>query len=77
MLKTAPIWAALMRRAFEIDVLECPKCRGRLKFLACITEREVITAILRCLHLPDAAPKIAPARSPLAPECDETLFSVD
>jgi uncharacterized protein YbaR (Trm112 family) len=27
-------WAALMRRAFEIDVLACPRCGGRLRLIA-------------------------------------------
>ena len=65
-----------MERAFEADVLECPKCHGRLKFLACITQPKVITAILRCLGLSDTAPEIAPARSPPTPEYGETLFDV-
>lgn len=29
-------WAVLMARVFEIDVLRCPDCNGRLKVLAAI-----------------------------------------
>ena len=44
-------WSELMRRAYEIDVLQCPRpgCRGRLKFIACITEPDEIESILRSL----------------------------
>lgn len=27
-------WADLMRRAFEVDVLACPRCGGRLRLVA-------------------------------------------
>jgi hypothetical protein len=27
-------WADLMRRAFDIDVLACPRCGGRLRLIA-------------------------------------------
>jgi hypothetical protein len=33
-------WATLLRRSFSVDVLECPKCHGRLRMMAVITERE-------------------------------------
>jgi hypothetical protein len=29
-------WASLLRRSFSVDVLECPKCRGRLRVVAVI-----------------------------------------
>src|SRR5882724_12828988 len=39
-------WADLMRRAFEIDVLACPRCGGRLRLIAIIEDPRVIEAIL-------------------------------
>lgn len=45
-------WATLMRRSMGIDVLECPKCQGRMRPIADITEREVVEKILRHLNLP-------------------------
>ena len=33
-------WANLMRRAFEIDVLACPKCGGRLRSIATVEDPE-------------------------------------
>jgi hypothetical protein len=69
-------WAFLMQRAFNADVLKCDKCNGRLRFIACITKPEAITAILRHLGLPETPPEIAPARSPPTPEFGDTLFDV-
>ncbi len=31
-----------MRRVFEYDVLECPRCRGRMKLIATITDPTAI-----------------------------------
>jgi hypothetical protein len=68
-------WAQLMQRVFEVDVLACD-CGGRLRFIACITKPEAITAILRHLGLPDTPPQITPARSPPVPDSANTLFDV-
>jgi hypothetical protein len=55
-------WAELMRRVFEIDVLECPRCQSRISIIAQIHPPAATRAILECLHLPTRAPPIAPAR---------------
>jgi len=39
-------WAVLMRRAFDLDVLRCPCCAGRMELIATIEERAVIAQIL-------------------------------
>ena len=39
-------WAALMHRAFAIDVLACPRCGGRLRLIATIHDPAVIRRIL-------------------------------
>ena len=57
-------WAVVMRRAFEIDVLACPRCAGRLKLVACITQPAAIRAILGHLSFPVDAPGPRPARAP-------------
>jgi hypothetical protein len=36
-------WADLMRRAFEIDVLACPRCGGRLRLIATIEDPDAIS----------------------------------
>jgi hypothetical protein len=43
-------WAALMRRAFGIDVLACAHCGGRLRLIATLHDPAVIRKILA--HLP-------------------------
>ncbi|MBI3784113.1 MAG: hypothetical protein HY270_12005 [Deltaproteobacteria bacterium] len=55
-------WADLLQRTFSIDILECPECGGRLRFLATIETRAIVEKILRHLSLPVEAPQPAPAR---------------
>ncbi len=58
-------WAALMRRAFEIDVLACPRCGGRLRLIATVDDPAIIQRILAHLACsrsgdsPGPAPPIA------------------
>lgn len=66
-------WATLLRRSFAVDVLECPRCHGRLRVLAVITEREPIERILTHLSLPASAPPLARARAPTSPDVDDDL----
>jgi Putative transposase len=56
-------WATLMERVFEVDVLACPRCGGRMRILAAIDSPDAIQSILTCLGLPTRAPPIAPAIS--------------
>jgi hypothetical protein len=48
-------WANLMRRAFDVDVLACPRCGGRLRLLGTIEDPVAIRAILDSLAV-SAAP---------------------
>ena len=57
-------WARLLRRTFDVDILECPRCLGRLRVLAVISEREPVQRILRHLGLPTEPPPVARARDP-------------
>jgi hypothetical protein len=43
-------WADLMRRAFDIDVLACPRCGGRLRLIATVEDPDAIRAILAALE---------------------------
>ncbi len=52
-------WAELLRRVFAVDVLECPRCGGRMRLLAAIHPPEATQAILECLDLPARAPPTA------------------
>ena len=53
-------WAELMRRVFEVDVLECPACQGPMRVLAAIHPPEATRAILDCLGLPSRSPPVSP-----------------
>ena len=57
-------WAELMRRAFEADVLACPRCGGRMIVLATIDDPAVITRILTHLGLSLDPGEPAPGRAP-------------
>jgi hypothetical protein len=54
-------WARLIRKVYEADPLECPKCNGRIRVIALIEDPGVIRRILE--HLGLWAP-IATGRSP-------------
>jgi len=56
--------AVLLKRVFLVDVLECPKCKGRMKILAAVTEPGSVRRVLKHLVLPTEAPRLRPARSP-------------
>jgi len=61
-----------MRRVFDLDVIACPRCGGRMTLIATIEAGEVMRKILRHLDLATEPPSALPARPPpLAP----TLFS--
>jgi hypothetical protein len=57
-------WADLLKRTFEIDILACPECGGRLRFLATIEDPAVVRRILSHLGIPSECPQPLPARSP-------------
>ncbi len=35
-------WACLLKRVFDIDIEQCPRCGGRLKIIAAIVDPQVI-----------------------------------
>jgi hypothetical protein len=39
-------WATLMRRAFALDVLACPRCGGRMRLIATIADPRAVREIL-------------------------------
>jgi uncharacterized protein YbaR (Trm112 family) len=52
-------WAHLMQRAFELDVLACPRCGGRLRLIATVEDpreiREVLADLARSAEPVDRA----------------------
>lgn len=61
-------WAELMRRAFDTDVLACPRCGGRMILLATIEDPAVLARILTHLGLSLDPGEPVPGRAP--PEHD-------
>jgi hypothetical protein len=57
-------WADLMRRVFAVDVLACPRCGGRLRFVATLETSEVTRRILQHLGLATEVPPPVPSRAP-------------
>ncbi len=64
LLATSGWWALLLKRVFMTDALTCPKCHGRMKILAAITELDAIRKILDHLGIPNEAPRRTAARPP-------------
>ena len=54
-------WAALMHRAFAIDVLACVHCGGRLRLIATLHEPAVIRKLLAHLRMVRPGPTSGPA----------------
>jgi DNA-directed RNA polymerase subunit RPC12/RpoP len=57
-------WSELMRVTFDLDMLACPRCGGRLRHIATILDRASVQKILEHLGLPARAPPSAPPRRP-------------
>jgi hypothetical protein len=70
-------WAVLLKRVFLVDVLECPKCKGRMKILAAVTEPASVRRVLESLGLPSEPPRLRPARSPPQTELGVDRTQVD
>jgi hypothetical protein len=66
-----------MRRVFAVDVLECPRCKGRMRILAQIHPPETTRAILECLGLPIRPPPVADASSSSEPDHQFDPFEGD
>ena len=57
-------WSDLMRRAFSLDVLACPRCGQRMRLVATIEDPAVVKKILNRLGLSTEVPEAQPARPP-------------
>ena len=57
-------WAALLKRTFQIDVLLCPKCSGRMKLVEVVMSGDRIRDTLIAIGVSPRPPPIAPAKLP-------------
>jgi hypothetical protein len=55
----------LLARVWSIGVLRCPRCDGRMRVIAALSERSVVMKVLSHLELPTVLPSPAPAHAPL------------
>ncbi len=57
--------ARLIRKVYEVDPLECPKCKGPMRVIALIDDPSVVRRILE--HLGRSAPEATERGPPKAP----------
>ncbi len=57
-------WAELLARTFAVDVLECPKCKGRMKLIALVKKPASIARFLQGIGEPSCVPERSPPRRP-------------
>jgi hypothetical protein len=54
-------WVSLLRRSFEVDVLACASCGGRLRILGEVTDpAAMVRLVLDSLGMPTDAPRGVP-----------------
>ena len=46
-------WAACMKRIYEVDPLECPKCKAQMRIIAFIQDAHSIKDIMKAQGIPD------------------------
>jgi len=63
-------WATLLLRSMSLDALRCPRCEGRMKIIACLTDPPVVRKVLRAMGLRTEVPGAMPARPPPQSELD-------
>jgi len=65
------LWAVLLKKVWDIDVLKCPKCGGEMKVISFIEQPSVIRRILKHLDLwEDPRPPPEPLEMVCEPDAD-------
>ena len=57
---TSKGWAEMIRKVYEVDPMICPRCGGRMKVVAFLTEYAVVDRISRHLELTFVAERPPP-----------------
>jgi hypothetical protein len=57
-------WAELLKRTFDVDVLACPTCHGRMKLVAMVTDPKSVTRYLAGIGELAEVPGRSPSRGP-------------
>jgi len=58
-------WARLIQKIYEVDLLTCAKCQGRMRIISFIEDEEVIKKILKHLGLWDLKARPPPHENAL------------
>jgi len=66
-------WAACIKRIYEVDPLECPKCKGVMRIVAFIQDECAIRDIMKSQGIPDFRP---PPKIPKYVDTSEALDNV-
>ena len=62
------LWATLLRRIFDVDILRCAHCAGRLRLFGEVVDSLQITLMLESLGIAVDAPHVARAPTELLGE---------
>jgi hypothetical protein len=57
-------WAELLKRTFDVDVLSCPTCHGRMKLVALVTDTQSVVRYLAGIDELTEVPGRSPSRGP-------------
>jgi len=57
-------WARLIKKIFQVDPLECPRCHGPMRIISFIEDPAVIKKILQHLKLWEVPKRSPPAKPP-------------
>ena len=75
--KASASWASCMKRIFEVDPLECPKCKAQMRIIAFVQDTGEIRKIMQALAIPDFKPPApiprAPPQEDFTPDFEEYL----
>ena len=66
-------WAQCIKRVYEINPLECPKCKGTMRIVAFLQDNAEISKIMTSLGIPKFRP---PPKLPRAPPDQSGLFDI-
>ena len=69
--KPSSSWARCIKRIFEVDPLECPRCQSKMRIIAFINDPYAIAKIMESLNIEKFHP---PPRIPDYTSHDESLF---
>jgi len=56
--------AELLKKTFQVDVMKCPSCEGKMKLMAMVQQPKSIRRFLDALGEPTHVPEPSPARAP-------------